>query len=318
MNLDEFQALSTHEVARLVRQEGPKVCGFPVNGTRRWFMLEHPATAPEDFVAEYLAQSGKRQIELYQLFFDHGIHTLLSPMFGAELLSRGDAYVDLAAEGLAGLARWPDFLDFYREYGVRIRFYGDYRKHFAGTSYAYLLDIFSELTAQTAGNDRHLLLYGLFGHDATETIGELAVQHYIEYGTAPDRQTLVTLYYGEYVPPVDLFIGFDALSVFDLPLLMLGEEDLYFTISPSPYLNARQLRDILYDHLYTRPASTVDYTTMTSEDWTLMKTFYRQNAGRTLGVGARQPRGGYWYPIPQVELPEQFMTRGSPTRETSL
>ncbi len=317
MRLEEFQAMSTAEVATLVRQKGPQVCGFPVNGTRRWFMLEHPTAAREDFAAQYLTLSGKRQIELYQLFFDHGIHTLLSPIFGAELLSRGDAYIQLIAAGLAGLAQWSNFLDFYQTYGVRVRFYGDYRKYFIATPYAYLIDVFEDITALTASNDRHLLLYGLFAHDPTETIGELAVQHYVEQGIIPHRNTLVTLYYGEYVPPVDLFIGFDALSVFDMPLLAVGEEDLYFTVSPSSYLDTRQLRDILYDHLYTRRGGAGDYTGMSGEEWALMKAFYHQNKGRTLGVGAIQPRGGYWYPTPQVQLPENFAGGGSSTREKS-
>jgi hypothetical protein len=113
------------------------------------------------------------------------------------------------------------------------------------------------------------------------------------------------MYYGEYIPPVSFFIGFDKFSSFDMPLVALGEEDLYFTISPSPYLTARQLREILYDHLYTRRGD-AEYSTLEPDEWKLMRDFYQANMNRTLGVGARQPRGGYWYPLPQVALPPNF------------
>jgi len=112
------------------------------------------------------------------------------------------------------------------------------------------------------------------------------------------------MYYGEYVEPVDFFVGFDKFCVFDMPLVGTGNEDLYFTIRPSPYLSERQLRHILYDHLYSRRGGDPDYSIMSSDDWSLMKDFYRGNIDRTMGVGIR--RGQIWYPLPQVELPPDF------------
>ena len=109
------------------------------------------------------------------------------------------------------------------------------------------------------------------------------------------------MYYGEYVEPVDLFVGFDKFCLFDMPLVTTGNEDLYFTISPSPYLSKRQLRDILYDHLYSRRDGEPDYAAMEPDDWSWMKSFYTANLDRTLGVGIKH--GRTWYPLPQVELP---------------
>jgi tuberculosinol/isotuberculosinol synthase len=304
VDLQEFQDLPVSEVARLVRQAGSKVCVFPINGTRRWFLLEHPSLQTEDdFAATYLDVIARRHIDLYRLMFDHGIDTLLTPAFGPDLLARGEDYVRTAAEGLAWLATHPDFLSFYEAYGVRVRFYGDYRKHFERTPYAHLSSLFDGVTAQTAGHERRRLFFGLFAHDATETVAELAVHYYTEHGRVPNRRTMVELYYGEYVEPVDLFIGFDKFCVFDMPLVATGNEDLYFTVSPSPYLNERQLRAILYDHLYTRRGAEPDFLVMEAQDWAAMQAFYRANLERTLGVGARQKRGGFWYPLPQVDLP---------------
>lgn len=305
MNIDTFLGLPNSELAARVRAAGPLVCVFPINGTRRWFLLEHPPDGDADMLQAYLDVVEQRHIDLYKLIFDHGIDYLLTPAFGPDLLERGDDYISIAAEGLARLATHERFLSFYREYDVRVRFYGDYRRYFGGTPHAYLCDLFDDLAARTQAHTRHRLFIGLFGNDAAENIAQLAVQYHDAHGRVPDKRTLVELYYGEYVPSVNFFIGFDRFAAFDMPLLATGEEDLYFTVSPSPYLSARQLREILYDHLYTRPGD-ADYSAMNAEDWALMRAFYHANQDRTLGIGARQSRGGYWYPLPHVKLPPGF------------
>ncbi len=301
-----FRQLPAPEVARLVRATGSKVCVFPINGTRRWFLLEHPPQGNADPVAAYLDVAGRRHVELYRLFFDHGLDTLLTPVFGPDIIERGEDYMKLAAEGLARLATHRDFFDFYEMYQVRVRFYGDHRRFLASTPLAHLSDLFDEVTARTLGHERHRLFFGVFAHDAAETTARLAIAYHAEQGRVPDKRTLVGLYYGEYVAPVDLFIGFDKFCAFDMPLVATGNEDLYFTVSPSPYLGAQQLRDILYDHLYSRRGEEPDYGALPAEEWALMRDFYRANRENTLGVGARQESGGYWYPLPQVKLPAGF------------
>jgi tuberculosinol/isotuberculosinol synthase len=305
-----FRHLETTEVARMVRAAGPKVCVFPINGTRRWFMLEHAAELDreQDSVAAYLDIAGKRHVELYRLLFDHGVDTLLTPVFGPELLGRGEEYMHIAAAGLAQLATHPLFQAFYRDFRVRVRFYGDHRRFFSSTPYAHLSDLFDQVTAQTLEHDRCRLFFGVCAHDPVETVAELAVRYHAQHGSTPDRTTLVAQYYGEYVPPVDLFIGFDRFWAFDMPLVATGAEDLYFTVSPSPYLTEAQLRDILYDHLYARRGEEPDYASMETHEWIWMRQFYAANQGRTLGIGAK--RAGFWVPLPQVVWPENTPSQG--------
>lgn len=299
MDRDAFLNLPTEELAQIVRTRGPKVMVFPINGTRRWFMLEHRET-DKNFTSsqdDYLPVLIKQYIELFKLVFEHGVPTLLTPSFGPDLMQRGVEYVRMVVEGLVRLTTHSDFGDFFKDYDVRVHFYGDYHKYLSGPGYASLLGKFDNLVRRTASHSRCRLFFGLFAHDATETIAEYAVQHYLKHGHVPDRHILVEKYYGEYVDPVDVFIGFDKFSVFDMPLLALGNEDLYFTVAPSPYLTACQLRNILYDHLYTRRAQE-------SDNWSAMRDFYRVNREATLGVGAE--RDGFWYPLPQVNLPQGF------------
>ncbi len=303
MNLDTFLSLPTPEITCLVRDAGPIVCAFPINGTRRWFMLEYEPQSGDDPKSAYLYTMSETHVALYRMLFAHGIDTLLAPVFGPDLMERGDEYTEMAVEGLARLGNHPIFLNFYKEYGVRVSFYGDYRKAFANTPYAYVCKLFDDITAHTRDNDRHHLLFGVCANDAVEAIAELTIQHYVEHGRAPDKQTLIQRYYGVEVPPLNFFIGFDKFCVFDTPLLTTGNEDLYFTVSPSLYLTERQFREMLFDHLYARRMEETDYSDLTPDDIEAMRDFYRANQGKTLGVGAIQLRGGYWYPLPQVELP---------------
>ena len=303
MEAKVFQSLVEPEIAELVRSSGSSVCVFPINGTRRWFMLEHTVPEGADWAQVYCDVSAARHIDLYRMFFDHGIETLLTPIFGPDLLDRGEEYARMAVDGLVWLATDPRFLAFYHDHRVRVRFYGDHRRFLASRGYGYVSDLFDTISAQTASYDRHRLFFGVCAHDATETIGELAVRYHSEHDCLPDKKTLVQMYYGEYVEPVSLFIGFDKPCVFDMPLVASGSEDLYFTVSPSPYLSRRQLRAIRYDHLYGRRGSDADYASLDAEEWRAMGEFYRANLDNTVGVGVRV--GDIWYPLPQVAVPPE-------------
>lgn len=301
MDFETFKELPTAEIARLVREAGPRVCVFPINGTRRWFILEHPEEAQRNFAEAYMRLTWRRQIELYRLIFDHGIETLLTPIFGPDLLERGEEYTQLILPGLLWCARDQELLDFYTAYDVRVRVYGDVQRYFQNTPYAAVLEAYDELARRTAGHRSFRLFFGVCAHDATETVAEIGIRFYQQYGRAPNRREIVEAYYGEYVDPVDIFIGFDRPAAYDMPLLATGSEDLYFTVSPSPYLDAYTLRAILYDHMFSRRVDESGYGGLSSEELGWMRSFYRANLGQVLGVGIQ--RGGVWYPLPQVKFP---------------
>lgn len=304
MDLRSFLCLPSEEVASLVRASGEKVCACPINGTRRWFILEHSARLKEGGENTYLKTLLGKYTEIFQLFFSHGIDTLLTPIFGPDLLERGDEYLDLAIQGMKDLVTDDHFRAFVREHQVRVRFYGDYVRSFRGTRFAFLIDLFEQLTAETLHHTRHRLFWGVVGNDATEQVAELGALYYVRDGRPPSRREIIEAYYGEYVAPVAFFLGFDQFSAFDMPLLATGREDLYFTTSPTPYLTERQFRTILFDHLYARKGET-DYSDFTPDDWARMRRFYEANRENTLGVGINVR--GIWYPLAQVDGIEQLL-----------
>ncbi|HEY9153030.1 MAG TPA: hypothetical protein VIN60_09120 [Anaerolineales bacterium] len=286
IELNDFLRLPTEEVARLVRESGPKVCVFPINGTRRWFALEHAKDIEGDPIEAYMDIAAQNHIGLYRLFFEHGIDTLVTPAFGPDLLLRSDEYVQrVGAEGLARLANYSAFLDFYDDYDIRVHFYGDHRRFLRGTKLDYLSDLFDSATERMRSHKRYRLFFGIFGNDATQAVAEFSAKYFQQQSRVPNKRELIEMYYGEYVEPVNLFIGFDRLSAFDMPLIATGEEDLYFTISPSPYMNQEQLRRILYDHLYTRRASEPDYTKFSAQELHDLRNLYTKYLGYTVGTG---------------------------------
>jgi len=298
---ESFLQLPTNEVAALVKATGQKVCVFPVNGTRRWFMLEHGNKVRDDFIEAYMDLSIQNHVGLCTMLFDHGIDTILAPVFGRELMRRGDEYTKrVGIDGLVRTATDRNYREFFEKYKVRVRFYGDYREVLTGTAYEYALKSMYEVAEATKQHADFRLFFGVFADEVTETISRLSVEHYLAQGAVPDKQALVRKYYGEDLPPVSLFIGFDKFSVFDMPLLTTGEEDLYFSVSPSPYMTERQLRAILYDHIYVRPTPEPDYTKLEPDEIKWLRNYYLDNKDYAFGVGKR--KFNLWFPETQNDL----------------
>jgi tuberculosinol/isotuberculosinol synthase len=294
ISLEHFLELPSKEVAQLVKESGSKVIVFPFNGTRRWFLLEHGRENHANPVEAYIDLTSKRYIEMYQMLFDHGLDTVIAPVFGGEILNRGPEYMEQIGYSMSLLAEHPYFLSFYEKYNVRVHFYGDHQKELAGTAYAHISDLFAQVTKQTLQNNGPRLFYGIFGTDATAAVAKMSVEQYQLTRQIPTRNELVTMYYGEYIEKADIFIGFEKFSAFDYPLLNLGGESLYFTVAPSLYMSETQLRNILYDYLYLRPLEEPDYFKMPVEDFETMRRFYKIHREKTLGIG--RVNGGIWYP----------------------
>ena len=295
ISFERFLQLPTDEVSALVKNTGHKVCVFPVNGTRRWFMLEHSDEVGDDFFDAYMDSSIKNHVDLCAMLFDHGIQTLLAPVFGRELMRRGDEYTKrVGIDGLVRTASDKLYRDFFEKYNVKVRFYGDYRDVLTGTPYEYALKSIYEVTEATKHNTAFSLYFGVFADEVTETIALLSVEHYLAEGSIPDNDARVRKYYGEDLPPVSMFIGFDKFNAFDMPLLTTGEEDLYFSLSPSPYMTEHQLRAILYDHMYVRPVPEPNYAKLTSEELGWMRDYYRYNKDHAFGVG--KLKFNLWFP----------------------
>jgi len=295
---EKFMNLPADELAKLVRESGTKTCVFPFDGTRRWFMLEYGRDLEGDAATSYVELTTQAYIAAYKLVFDHGVENVVAPVFGGETIKRGDEYMREIGAGMSLLATHPAFVEFYKEYDIRVHFYGDYRKLLSGTSYAYICDEFDEITRETAQNKGRALFYGICADDSAETIAELTVKYYQDNGKTPSRRDLIEAYYGEYVEKADIFIGFEKFTVFDYPMLGSGMENLYYMVAPALYVNQSLLRNVLYDHIYLRPMPDADFFNMPEENFDAVKRYYKTNQEVAFGIG--ELRGGVWYATEQT------------------
>lgn len=293
IELEQFLNLPVDEIAELVRIGGLKVCVFPFNGTRRWFFLEHGQEKHQDMLSAYNDLTGKRYIEMYRMLFEHGIETVLAPVFGGDIMDRGEEYMHAIGTAMTNLADHPDFCSFYREKDVRVHFYGNYRKIFADGPYEFITEAFDKSTAETSTHQNHRLFYGVFGNDATEAAAEIAIQFFQQHSRIPTRREIIERYYGEPIEKADIFIGFEKFSAFDYPLLNWGDESLYFTAAPSLFMSENQLRHILYDHLYSRTIGELEYQSMSKPQFEAMRKYYEEHRETTYGIG--EIHNGIWY-----------------------
>ena len=141
---ETFLNLPPAEVAQRLRQRpgGSGVCVFPFNGTRRWFLLEHAQEIANNSAEAYTLLTINGYISTYKLVFDHGLDTIVAPVFGGEIMNRGEEYMREIGASMTLLATHPALLEFYKSYDIRVHFYGDYRKQFGTTPYSYIFDSF--------------------------------------------------------------------------------------------------------------------------------------------------------------------------------
>ncbi|HUF38193.1 MAG TPA: hypothetical protein VMN57_06705 [Anaerolineales bacterium] len=297
MLFKEFLALSDSDTAELVRREGPRVVVFPINGTRRWYYLEYGdgrVTTDHPDQAGFLDLILDRYIDLFELIFDHGISCLLSPILGPDIAARDPDYLQMVRAALEEITGGERFTTFYTRFDVRVRFYGDFDAFLEENAPA-IPERIRRLQAATADRVGHQLLWGMFAHDPVEKVAGLSIDHHRETGRIPRREDLVTRYYGEYLPPADIFIGMLPPRVFDFPLLDIGKTALFFTTAPSPYLDREMLRRILYEFIFNRPTEDA-YESQGSESWTALDDFYRARRHELIGAGRLAAGGRIWLP----------------------
>jgi hypothetical protein len=115
---ERFLQLPTDEVSALVKATGHKVCVFPVNGTRRWFMLEHADKIGNDFIEAYMDVSIKNHGPVR-----HAVRSwseTIRPVFETDE-SRETIHKRVSIDGWYD-SHWPELQDFFERYNVKVAF----------------------------------------------------------------------------------------------------------------------------------------------------------------------------------------------------
>ncbi|KTC98008.1 Diterpene synthase [Legionella erythra] len=297
MDYNRFMSLENNEIAEIVKENGPKVCVFPINGTRRWFTLEFSNVGPDNYFKEYLNQTLHNHLYLYRLLYDHGIDMLVTPEMGTDTLKRmlaDDQYGDLMYEGIHHFTS-DAYLNFFDRYDIKVNFYGAYKESLKNTKYETIFTLFEKISEHTKDHTQRKLFMGFFAGDYLDCITKFSCDFYSKNNQYPSKQDLIKFYYGDDVGEADLFIGFDHFTAFDMPLIATGNEILYFMISPSPYMTSTTLRKILYDFIYNRSIND-DYRDLSTDSLNKIREFYQVNRDNVLGIGNVILNNKLWIP----------------------
>ena len=288
-----FHSLSSAEIAQIVQAHGITTCSFAFNGTRRWFQLE--AAQFDQGPEQYITAFTQRVLDICELLFAHGFTTVIMPVISPRVWqNRPRSYQQLAQGSLPLLFSDDRFLEFYEKQEIAAYLFGDFENYLPAKHANELLKHYSAYCLRRHEPSERRIFWGVCAHNSAETLSHAVVDFYKTYNQTPERHDLINFYYGDSIDKIDLHIGSGKPKLFDLPLVWTGQESLYFTVAPSPYFDERQLRLVLFDHIFARKAKT-NYGQITAEQQEALQNHYRMCQDRILGVGDHSHSWGIWH-----------------------
>jgi hypothetical protein len=202
--------------------------------------------------------------------------------------------------------------ELYDRYQMGVLFRGSWKIMLEKFKTPDTLQRFRDVEQQTTPSRDHWLVWTIEDDPIPDSLAPLVSQTIQNTGHMPDRAALCQAYYGRPVQHADLFISNNKPSIEAQvpPLLTVG--DLYFTVSPSLYLDRRQWRGILYDHVFARRGHQRDYTALGDGVMDGLRDFYKAEQGVTLGVGSYHAPSQTWRPILPSSPKPPSTENGSP------
>jgi hypothetical protein len=265
--------------AERVAQAAPAAMIFAPGGTRRRAALAGISPQSE----EYARWSRSEMIDCCARWFEHGVrHLFMNVLRPAQLAETGyyrERVLAWLAEGLAGAGPLAD----YAARGWRVRLLG-------AEQLPELRDAAARLRATTPDARGPTLWFFVV---PTPEAPWQWLRSALDDVTNPTTEAIVRRLYGEPVPPATLFVGFGKPLVAPdlLPPLLAGELQCYWTQRPGYDMDARSIREIIYDYAYQRTTWMADKSSR-YEDIAAQRQIWEQPL--VLGLGRRV--GAFWYP----------------------
>lgn len=312
----KFSNYSNAEIAKIVSNHlsGRNTLVYAYDGTRRSYLMEKVNNSNDstsmmndnDCQLINYNEYSKTAIHnlLYQLvmMFEHGIDTIVYPMWFCTLENRGPEYLPKFIQylwGLSALLENPELVETYQRLGIRVIFYGEFRELLRRGNDEKLLQVFEDIMELTKNNTKKTVLLGTNIDEPSNTLIQETIQFYKIHGCAPTKEDLVKQYYGVNVDDVSMYIGFDRFSTDGRPILISdkGAEDLYWAIAPHSLMNIQSFRKVLHDNVYLRTTTNAKEYELRNEDIQKMKKFYQTNMYTVMGCGDIQSGANIWYPL---------------------
>ncbi|HOA22946.1 MAG TPA: hypothetical protein PK801_11280 [Aggregatilineales bacterium] len=295
--LADFLEWPSEHIIPLLRD---KTVTLSTSGTSRWYFLEH-GNAHEGYdtrqqFEHYGRRVIQRTLEIADMIFADGVRTLFIVGFGGGQARRDPAYLENMRWSYRMLVD-EHTRRIYDGYDIGVLFRGDWGRIFGELGAVDLSGPFAQIEEETAGRERWLIWFVPDAHIPPAVV-PLVQRRLAETGQPPTRQEMAAVYYGRPLDAVDILIGNNKPGVAGACPPLLTLRDLYFTVSPITYLERRQWRHVVYDHLFNRRGHFRQFRTMQPEALEEMRQFYTAHRDDVIGLGRYDPDTQTWRPLP--------------------
>lgn len=282
-SFDEFLNLPAEEMAHLA----PKTLIFAAGGTRRSAALAGVSTTGN----EYASWAYGQMIECFALFFRHGVkhiitHAIIPNQYNETTGKYREKLFDWVDWVLAG----PDQVQDYQRRGWKVRLLG-------AENIPQVAHVAQRLREIQAAEDAPTLYFTITTSE--DALWESMLTSVVNSG-AKTQADAIRAYYGENIPPVEMYISCCKPGFFPaiLPPFLMGNVQCYWALRPGFITDSRKIRELIYDFAYVRKTWQADKTGRA--EMALEHQSVWENAP-TLGLGMRL--GPFWYPRP-IESPD--------------
>lgn len=302
MQPKEFFELSDEETAQFVQaNQGPQVVTLVDDGTRRTGLISYRMNLSQDeFMVKLNRRLARPFMETYERLFRQGANHIFTPAMTHGRYALDANYqrqITAYANEVFGGEFWREW---FHQQKVHCRVYGD-RDMLLEQGYGRTLEFADALASETKGYARKLWL-GFACSTAIEQI-RFAEKRALEGGRAHDHHPyqngypdLVRGYYGEDVPPVDIFIRPCECRLSETMPPFLGEyAECYFTPVPATEMRGDWYRKVIYDFMFVRRRTfgAKSYReNLEPEALEYLRGYYERHATTVMGLGHRV--GGFW------------------------
>jgi hypothetical protein len=290
-SLEWFLKLPQNEICEILRNAGrPNLGIFVPDGSRR-LTLAYTKFEPDtsDFLTAVARLPAKFLFQTIHTFFEYGLPILFIPILGRSLFNRGAKYQQFALlEGLRIIFGTREWKNFYEEYDIRVRVYGD-PLCLKGTPCELALE-WIERICQSTKNHQSFSLYYAIGESSI--VGEKsainALRFFQQNHRIPTLQEQIEFYYGELLPSADFFMMTSKMSGMGaMPdLLVNGDTEIYY-LPTAMGLTDRSYRLILYDLLYSRSPlrAGLEKFDISTKNRKILRSAYESSANSVVGLG---------------------------------
>jgi hypothetical protein len=251
MNFDEFAGLAAGDVATLVARGMPGPLGVAVDfdGTRRWYMKTH-SVGREDLYGDGYATATMREVRrVTRMIFEDGARAVYCPALSVRIeAERGPEYARFQIEKLVEQLASDEMLSWCRDLGIELSCYG--ATHRLPPGAREIVETLGERTRSRAKT--RYMRWSVFAGSPYNDVFSRVVRLFENRGVVPTDVEVIEQYYGGPHVPLAMWVGHKFPSVSGVPLLLNGRTSLYFLQFPTPLLDLRAWRRLLFDTLYVR------------------------------------------------------------------